>query len=291
MPKETNLTWLHESLEHLANPHICLLQAGWEQCKPGYSYTNYRDMYLIHFIKSGSGTLQIGNQTFSLGANDIFLIRPNQLAIYTSDLTDPWEYYYFAFNGAFAPVIVERTVFKKGQFIHKADDSTLCDLIFNAAVDLQQADIPDLAGLEHLFKFLPLLCDKQPQTRQDQRIYLEYIVPIQQYIEQHYSEPLQTAYLAQHFNINRSYFYRIFKKFTGLSPENYIISLRIQRAKMLIADTDLPLTTISGYVGYENYPPFFSMFKKVVGMSPNEYRQKQQRTSATLNNGIVEEKR
>lgn len=290
MPETNHVALLHKSLEHLPNPHICLLQAGWERCKPGYSYTNYRDMYLIHFIKSGTGTLQIGNQTFSLSTNDMFLIRPNQLAIYTSDPDDPWEYYYFAFNGAFAPDLVERTVFSKNRCVHKAEDNTLCELIFNATAEIQQSDIPDLTGLEHLFKFLPLLCDKLPKSRQEQKIYLEYIVPIQQYIEQHFSEPLQTSALARHFNIDRSYFYRIFKKFTGLSPEKYIIALRIQRAKLLIANTDLPLTTVSVYVGYENYPPFFSMFKKVVGISPNEYRLEQQRTKSNRNKGIYEEK-
>ncbi len=288
MPEYQNLSLLHESLEHIPNPHICLLQAGWEKCKPGYSYTNYRDMYLVHIIKNGKGVLQIDNKQYHLEEKHMFLIRPNQLAIYSSDADDPWEYYYFAFNGGYAPDLIERTVFRKNRFIYKAANCDLIDRIIEATYALRDAEVPDFTGLEHLFKFLPLLCDKSKKTGQEENLYLQYIIPIQQYIEQHYSEQIQTSELAKRYNIDRSYFYRLFKKFTGLSPEKYIISLRMQRAKLLISATDLPLTTISTYVGYENYPPFFSMFKKIIGVSPNEYRKIMHNTKGTHNNGLFE---
>ena len=279
---------LHESLEHMPNPHICLLQVGWEKCRPGYSYTNFRDMYLIHIVKSGKGTLQINNNQYPIEQNNMFLIRPNQLAIYTADQDDPWEYYYFAFNGAFSTELIESSVFRKNRFIQKSSDKELIDKIIEATHAIREAKRPDLTGLEYLFKFLPLISHNVNKTGRRENLYLKYVVPIEQYIELHYSEPIQTADLARMFNIDRTYFYKLFKEHTGLSPEKYIVSLRIHRAKLLVSSTELPMTTICRLVGYENYPPFFSMFKKIVGISPNQYREQTQNAPKTYNNGLFE---
>lgn len=279
---------LHESLEHMPNPHICLLQVGWEKCRPGYSYTNFRDMYLIHIVKSGKGILQINNNQYPIEQNNMFLIRPNQLAIYTADQDDPWEYYYFAFNGAFSTELIESSVFRKNRFIQKSFDKELIDKIIEATHAIREAKRPDLTGLEYLFKFLPLISHNVNKTGRRENLYLKYVVPIEQYIELHYSEPIQTADLARMFNIDRTYFYKLFKEHTGLSPEKYIVSLRIHRAKLLISATNLPITTICKLVGYENYPPFFSMFKKTVGVSPNKYREQTQNAPRTYGNGLFE---
>lgn len=288
LPEYSKQTLLHESLEHMPNPHICLLQIGWEKCKPEHSYTNYRDMYLIHIIKRGKGTLQINNKQYSLEANNMFLICPNQLAIYTADSEDPWEYYYFAFNGAFSAELLERSVFRKNHFIQKNCNDELISKIIEASYAIREAKNPDLIGLEYLFKFLTLMSYNEKKTGRKENLHLKYVVPIQQYIEQHYSEPLVTSEFAKMLNIDRTYFYKIFKEYTGLSPEKYIISLRIQRAKLLISATDLPLSTIGNLVGYENYPPFFSMFKKIVGISPNEYRTQINNFPKTYDNGLFE---
>lgn len=218
----------------------------------------------------------------------MFLIRPNQLAIYTADQDEPWEYYYFAFNGAFSSELIESSVFRKNRFIQKSSDKELIDKIIEATHAIREAKKPDLTGLEYLFKFLPLISHNEKKTGRRESLYLKYVAPIEQYIEQHYSEQIQTTELARMFNIDRTYFYKLFKEHTGLSPEKYIVSLRMHRAKLLISATNLPMTTICKLVGYENYPPFFSMFKKTVGVSPNKYRELVQNAPRTYNNGLFE---
>lgn len=207
---------------------------------------------------------------------------------YTADSEDPWEYYYFAFNGAFSAELLERSVFRKNHFIQKNCNDELISKIIEASYAIREAKNPDLIGLEYLFKFLTLMSYNEKKTGRKENLHLKYVVPIQQYIEQHYSEPLVTSEFAKMLNIDRTYFYKLFKEYTGLSPEKYIISLRIQRAKLLISATDLPLSTIGNLVGYENYPPFFSMFKKIVGISPNEYRTQINNFPKTYDNGLFE---
>lgn len=100
----------HNSLEHLQNTHIYLAQIGWEICAPNHFCNGFRDMHLIHIIKNGKGTFNINGKKYNLGPNDIFYMPPNSLTAYCSDEQEPWEYYYFAFNGSYATEIIQKSI-------------------------------------------------------------------------------------------------------------------------------------------------------------------------------------
>ena len=82
--------------------------------------------------------------------------------------------------------------------------------------------------------------------------------------------------LAAMAHISPGYLGRIFKKETGMSLTDYIIKRRITVAKQLLAKTNLPVTRISGRVGITYSSYFTKLFKEQVGMTPQEYRQKNQ---------------
>jgi len=75
-----------------------------------------------------------------------------------------------------------------------------------------------------------------------------------------------------HLSLERSYFYRIFKKYTGSSPEQYIIKYRIKKATELIRYNKYSVTEIAEYVGIKDIYYFSRLFKKVMGVSPSEYK-------------------
>ena len=287
-----NLPFLHDSLEHFPNPHICLLQVGREKCKPGYSYTNFRNMFLIHFIKSGCGTLSINQQELHLKENDAFLIRPNQLAVYTADVENPWEYYYFALNGAFAPELIQRTVFHDDQVSCTLNDDRLYHMIRDTIIGMESCKTADLFGLEQLFKFLQVLIVSPIPNNYNpvsEKPYLKYIEEAQKFIQFHYAKPIHVSDICKYFNINRSYFFRIFKKHTGLSLEEYLISYRMSQAKKLLGDTELPISTISQLVGYNNFSSFCVIFKKTFSQTPSEYRTSKGLIALSEPNGLLQD--
>lgn len=268
-----NQQWIHNSLEHLVNPYICLIHMGWEKCKPGYSYTNYRDIYLIHFVKSGKGTLTINNTEHTFSANQAFLIRPEQLATYTADFLNPWEYCYFAFSGAFSSELIENTVFRNGNIKYDMPDTRLASEIYTACEKIYSSESVEWFGLECLFKFLQLLHAVPSQNNEKvNHNYLKYVAPVEQYIQFHYRDRDSIMEFVKKIGIERSYFYRIFKMHTGKSLEKYLISFRIQQAKIMLCDSDMPIDEIANIVGYDNYVAFYKSFKKLVGKAPSDYR-------------------
>ncbi len=269
----------HDSLDYPQNKFINLLHLGWEKCKPGYSYSNYRNIYLVHYIKSGKGILQINNEKISLCANNVFLIRPNTLAVYTADTVDPWEYYYFAFNGDFADYLIERTAFHDGKFYITVENDNLVDYISDASDALQGPQDNDISAINILFKFLSCIAigssvENQVTEIQKQNIRQKYISAVQEYIKFNFSKPIVIADIARSLGLNRSYLYKIYKEETGKSIEEHLISVRINEARSLLHETSLSVTTISQLVGYTNYPSFFRTFKSFAGSSPREYRNK-----------------
>jgi len=208
--------FLHNSLEHLANPYIYLVHLGWEKCNPNYSYYNCRDLHLIHFIHKGRGTLQIGDDTYHLQANDTFYIPPNVAATYIADSEDPWYYYYFAFNGAFAKELIHRTVFRDS-YCSTMPDNTLMQTIIDANDHIIHSQAADICGIEQLFRLLSVLLCKDNQDK------CQYVSQIQRYIQLHFAENLRISQLAEKFNINRCHLYRMFKDSIGICPEQYLL--------------------------------------------------------------------
>ncbi len=103
------------------------------------------------------------------------------------------------------------------------------------------------------------------------------LAPAIQLLHSGYCSPLITnALLASRANISEVYFRRLFRESLGVSPKQYILSLRMQKAKHLLSDGRLKISAIAAASGFESPAHFCRAFKKEVGLSPSVYRQKHQ---------------
>lgn len=96
-----------------------------------------------------------------------------------------------------------------------------------------------------------------------------------EYIDQAYTNPeFSASLLEQEFGVTAAHISRIFKECTGMTVQNYLTRLRINRAKELLTGVErLSLQQIAEHVGYGNLQTFMRAFKKEMGMSPGAYRQ------------------
>lgn len=94
---------------------------------------------------------------------------------------------------------------------------------------------------------------------------------ILKYIEDHLGESLTLERLANVFNYNPNYFIRYFKSMFNISPNQYIVKTRIEKAKRLLAESSDTLDQIADAVGMERVY-FSKVFKQYTSFSPSEYR-------------------
>lgn len=94
------------------------------------------------------------------------------------------------------------------------------------------------------------------------------------YMEQHYTHIITLQDLSDLISCNPQYLCRFFKEITGTSPMQYLISLRVEHACILLAGTARPVLDISLDCGFENVSYFIRKFRQLKGCTPKEYRNK-----------------
>lgn len=85
-------------------------------------------------------------------------------------------------------------------------------------------------------------------------------------------ETITVAHLARRAGLDQSYFSRLFHAQIGLSPQAYVCSQRLDRARSLLVFTDAPIAEIAESVGYRNYHHFSNQFLAAYGRRPSDYR-------------------
>ena len=88
-----------------------------------------------------------------------------------------------------------------------------------------------------------------------------------------YQKDISLDDVSREINISPYYFSKVFKEATGQNFIDYLTGLRIDKAKELLETTDMSMKEICVEVGYSNPNYFSRIFKKIVGVSPTEYKQ------------------
>jgi AraC family transcriptional regulator len=96
--------------------------------------------------------------------------------------------------------------------------------------------------------------------------------PAIDYIHAHLNRDLSLAELASVINISPTYFAGLFKQAMGISPHQYVIQQRVERAKLMLSKTDLAIADIALQVGFSNQSHLTQQFKRLTGITPKQVR-------------------
>ncbi|MFD2334507.1 response regulator [Cohnella sp. GCM10020058] len=102
------------------------------------------------------------------------------------------------------------------------------------------------------------------------------IAKIQSYVQEHLSEELGRDEIARAVYRNPAYLSRLFRKETGMSLTDYIAQAKIERAKRLLTETNDKISNIAEGLGYMHFSYFAKLFRKIAGVTPQDYRKKHQ---------------
>lgn len=261
------------------NPYLYMCHVGRDRCKPRYCYGPVvRNFYLIHLVISGKGSYVVHDTTYHLSANQAFIIYPDETVLYTADATAPWEYCFFAFNGGYAQELIERTGFRDGNMVITVPPAIAVQLTEQIEATAKTLNHPmpnaDLYAMSQLVSFFTLLADSHSDNIQPDAMTRDFVRKAVGYIRFNYASPITIMELSQSLCINRSYLYRIFKEEVGLSPSEYLNNYRIDRAKHLLVESDMPISQIAMSTGFSTFSSFYRLFRLKYNMSARQYRAK-----------------
>lgn len=248
---------------------------GMERCQNGYAFGPFvRESYVIHIITKGKGQLHVGPKTYDIHENQAFLLRPGIETVYQADKEDPWCYYWIGFHGSKS----ETVIYNMG-FTHDMDVIDLRSAEMLADHILHIMDHRELTMAHNLKRnayFAMILAeiieDAQVPDRKEVISEETYVQMAIEEIEANFNHTVTVSGIAGKIGINRSYLSIIFKKHIGLSPQQYLIRYRMERAASLLLEKDQTIRAVASFVGYTDSLTFSKAFKKQYGFSPSEFR-------------------
>lgn len=262
-----------------------LYQFGREQCSPAHSFgPASRNHYLFHYVLSGTGKLMADNSRgvtceYQIRSGQGFMIFPRQVNTYIADQKLPWEYVWIEFDGMKAREIIEMAGLTPDHPVYHASYKDLRESMMNEMVYIagHSGESPfHLIG--HLYLFIDYLSRSAASTRLTSggRVRDFYIREALNYIEQNFQNDISVEGIASFCGLNRTYFGRIFKETVGSSPQQFLLNYRMAKAAELLKLTTLSISDIGNAVGYPNQLHFSRAFKNVYGISPREWRNRNQ---------------
>ncbi|MEL3906362.1 MAG: AraC family transcriptional regulator [Treponema sp.] len=247
---------------------------GHEKCSSGHSFgPAVRAHYLVHIIMKGKGIYSHGTQTVTAGKHQAFLIRPQEVTFYEADKDDPWEYLWFAFDGRDAQHLISSFFSDESALVISATNPSRLDELIAVALPSfrkrAQSQL-ELNGWCHLF----FSCFKNHIYNVPKDCKNTYLTKALQYIGSHYMQDINIDQLSTSLKIDRTYLYKIIKKYTGTSPKEYITVLRITAAKNMLQYSQYSMTEIAFACGFHDHSSFCKTFKRYEGETPSQYRER-----------------
>lgn len=250
---------------------LSVYETGWEIRNPGSHYgPSKRDYYILHFVTKGKVKLIVDNTNYEIRAGECFLLPPNIMTYYESDKDDPCTYYWVGFSGFEASELLKKVGLLNGQYVAKPINF---DLIIQRLKEMTSVKARKGTAEYLLLGNLYLLfADMMNTVQEDDVEDKDYINLAIEYMNSNYQKGININDITNYIGIERTYFFRLFKKRTDLSPQDFLINLRMKRAKSLLTETHRSIKDIAISTGYDNYLSFIKTFKAKVGMSPSDYR-------------------
>ncbi|TPE20575.1 AraC family transcriptional regulator [Clostridium perfringens] len=255
-------------------------ECGIEQGIPGLGY-NYEVLKnaVIHYVTKGYGTFKFNGKVYNLKQGDIFILLKGMQVEYVASIDDPWEYYWIGFSGSNANEYLNRTSITNSCVANCEENSKIPQIILNMC-EISKTYNPsksdDILLLKELYSLLYALIEEFPKPFEykDKELHT-YIQDALNFINSNYMHSITVQEIADYVNLSRSYLYKMFIKNLGISPQRYLINLRMYKATLLLKGTKLPIGEVASSVGYSDSLLFSKTFSKHFSISPLNYRNNQ----------------
>ena len=232
--------------------------------------------YQLLYITNGNGVFTYGNskQSCLITEGKMFFLTPGVWHTYKPLENSGWNEYWIGFKGE----IIEKIV-KEGFFLNKNPvfnigmNEEIIDLYYKAieiANEERSGFQQALSGI--VMNILGLMYYRNKTRAFEDEELINKINKAKVIMREDVYKNITAEDISKSLGISYSGFRRAFKELTGTSPSKYMLELKLNEAKLLLYNTNLPIKEISYSLNFENPDYFPIFFKKRTGKTPSEYR-------------------
>lgn len=232
--------------------------------------------YQLIYITKGSGCFEsasIKKQTVNEGT--IILLFPGEWHSYYPNIDTGWDEYWVGFRGLHIDRRVEKNFFTKGEPLFNIGHSTTIIRLYEDILDLAKKE---KTGYQQMISSMVLhmlgsIYYKRKNIQFKDSYMEEKIIEARQLIKDNIDGILSQEDIASKLGLGYSWFRRMFKEYTGVSPAQYQLQQKLLQAKELLTDTTMTISEVAYQLHFENSGQFSTFFKKKVGITPTQFRE------------------
>lgn len=245
-------------------------------CHDNY-YTKRHDLesYYMAYTASGSGILEYRDNVYQLEPFQLFWIDcQNYQKYYTNPEVGEWHQVWIHFWGKSCKKYYDMFIKENNgkNAVTMSTNNRIREQIERLIVMYKEGNklSSDTRAIS-VITDLMTQCMLATSVADSHSPYPEFIKDAIAYIQNNYQSKISLDILAKELSVNKYHFHRMFKKFLGTTPNEYVITTRLNKAKELLRTTNLQVNEIAPLVGIDNVSHFINTFKKAEGSTPMEY--------------------
>lgn len=268
-----------------AKANLIHLQEVGELCagKPHTSRRKDLSSYLFFIVVEGEGMLEYEGKEYALKQGDCVYVDCHRAYAHSCAET-LWKLKWVHFYGPNMSGIHSKYEERGGRAVFTPENFAAYENLLDAIYEIASSDtyIKDMKIYEKLTALLTMLMEQswnpvkgEMGTDSDGRKgsnKKQNLQAVKEYLDQNYASKITLNMLSEIFFINKFYLTRIFKEQFGESVTEYLLQVRITKAKQSLRFTDKPIEEIAHECGMHDANYFSRMFKKVEGVTPGEFR-------------------
>jgi AraC-like DNA-binding protein len=234
--------------------------------------------YQLIYITGGQGIFESKScKQIRIKEGTVILLFPQEWHRFRPDKETGWDEFWVGFNGDIVNNIVSNKFMSPN---HSILPIGIHEHIISLFTDIIEKTRTEQPGYQALVAgiVLHLLGDIYTRTRQEdikqEDISETLINKARALLRSYINENVTIQSIAEELQVSYSWFRKAFKTFTGIAPHQYLLQLKIERAKILLTDTTKPIKEIALELGFESSFYFSKLFKLKTKNSPDAYRKR-----------------
>lgn len=229
------------------------------------------DQYILIYCTEGKGVIEVEDQIYRLEKSDAFCIPRNVRHKYYADEKEPWSILWVHFKGEntnYFPLEERKIV-----HINSRHSDNRMMVLFNLLFRVLERNYT-IGNFIYISQVLSLILSEIyfREKVDESSVQDRHVTMVIRYMYQHLRENLTLEEISEEVQLSKSYLNAVFKAQTGKSPVEFFIHLKMQEACKLLKSTDYYIYEVSSELGYTDQYYFSRIFKKVVGVSPKDYK-------------------
>lgn len=256
---------------------LTFLFCGRQDSSPGeLAGPAVREHYVLYFCLEGRGEYQFRDTHCAIGPGEGFLVPPGEVVSIRADQKEPWKLIWVGFTGCRAAEYLGRCG------LGKENRAFRCDVPEQLERCVQEMVRCEMLGRGHeflllgeLYRFLGWIARSfEGQGRRSREAGTE-LERAADYIRSHFQEDLTVSKLALYVGLNRSYLTTVFQNTLHVSPQQFLMRFRMERASQLLLEGTLSVGEVARSCGYPDPLTFSKAFKRTLGVTPSQYQRGQ----------------